>query len=118
MSIDESSTKEVTGEVDYMAIEKSPEFENLRHRQRSFVFPVLAACVVWFVVYVCLAGWATDFMSTKVFGNINWAIILGLAQIVTTFIVTTWYVSFANRRLDPLAAQIREEIEGETEATA
>jgi uncharacterized membrane protein (DUF485 family) len=50
-------------------------------------------------------------MSTKVFGNINWGMILGLAQIVTVFAVTTWYVSHANRKIDPLAAKIRHEIE-------
>ena len=30
---------------------------------------------------------------------------------VTTFAVTTWYVSYANRELDPIAAEIRDEIE-------
>jgi uncharacterized membrane protein (DUF485 family) len=50
-------------------------------------------------------------MSTPVFGSINVAILLGLAQVVTTFAVTMWYVRFANKRLDPLAEQIRDEIE-------
>ena len=50
-------------------------------------------------------------MSTPVFGSVNVAILLGLAQVVTTFAVTTWYVRYANRQLDPLAAEIREEIE-------
>ena len=44
--------------------------------------------------------------------------LLGLAQVVTTFAVTTWYVHFANRRLDPLATEIREELEADAAAAS
>jgi uncharacterized membrane protein (DUF485 family) len=98
-------------DVDYRAIQQSPEFQTLRRTHRSFVFPVLGACLLWYIAYVLLAGYAHDFMSTPVFGSINVAILLGLAQVVTTFAVTMWYVRFANKRLDPLAEQIRDEIE-------
>jgi uncharacterized membrane protein (DUF485 family) len=50
-------------------------------------------------------------MSTRVFGSVNIAMVLGMAQVVTTFAVTTWYVHYANRNLDPLAEEIRDEIE-------
>ena len=98
-------------DVDYRAIQQSPEFQTLRRTHRSFVFPVLGACLLWYIAYVLLAGYAHDFMSTPVFGSVNVAILLGLAQVVTTFAVTMWYVRFANKRLDPLAEQIRDEIE-------
>ncbi len=104
----ESTTSPI---VDYRAVQRSGEFQRLRRRQRGFVFPVLAACLVWYLAYVLLASYAHDFMSTPVWGSVNVAMVLGLAQVVTTFAVTTWYVSFANRRLDPLAAEIRDEIE-------
>lgn len=100
-----------TDTIDFPAVQRSEEFQTLRSRHRRFVFPVLGACLVWYLAYVLLAGYAHDFMSTPVFGSINVAILLGLAQVVTTFAVTTWYVSFANRRLDPIAADIRGEIE-------
>jgi uncharacterized membrane protein (DUF485 family) len=108
----------VTPQVDYIAIEDSAEFQHLRKTQRSFVFPVLAVGLVSYVVYVLLASWATDFMSSRVFGNINWAIVIGLAQIVLTFGITMWYVHFADKKLDPEATRIREEIEAEMEAKA
>jgi uncharacterized membrane protein (DUF485 family) len=50
-------------------------------------------------------------MSTRVFGNINVGLLLGLGQFVTTFAITTWYVSYANRKLDPLAEEIRTDLE-------
>ena len=43
---------------------------------------------------------------------INVGLILGLLQFVTTFGITAWYVSYSNRKLDPIAAEIRNEIEG------
>jgi uncharacterized membrane protein (DUF485 family) len=97
--------------VDYHAVQQSPEFQQLRRTHRSFVFPVLAACLVWYFAYVLLAVYAVDFMSTRVFGSINVAMLLGLAQVVTTFAVTMWYVSWANKHLDPKSEQIRDEIE-------
>ena len=51
-------------------------------------------------------------MSTKVWGNINVGLILGLLQFVSTFAITGWYVSYSNRKLDPIAADIRHGIEG------
>ncbi|WP_394553377.1 DUF485 domain-containing protein [Agromyces sp. MMS24-JH15] len=97
--------------VDYAAVQATPEFQKLRGSHRGFVFPVLAACLVWYLAYVLLASYAHDFMSTPVWGSVNVAMLLGLAQVVTTFAVTMWYVRFANRTLDPQAAAIRDEIE-------
>ncbi|WP_136707535.1 DUF485 domain-containing protein [Agromyces sp. H66] len=97
--------------VDYHAVQKSPEFQELRRTHRSFVFPVLAACLVWYLAYVLLAVYAVEFMSTRVFGSINVAMLIGLAQVVTTFAVTMWYVRFANKHFDPQAERIRDEIE-------
>ena len=98
-------------EVDYGAVQSSSEFQRLRRTHRSFVFPVLGACLAWYFAYVLLATYAHDFMSTPVFGSVNIAMVLGMAQVVTTFAVTTWYVHYANRNLDPLAEEIRDEIE-------
>ena len=39
-------------------------------------------------------------------------LIIGLLQFVTTFLITTLYVRYANRHLDPAAEKIREQIEG------
>jgi len=98
-------------EVDYGAVQASPDFQRLRRTHRSFVFPVLGACLAWYFAYILLASYAHDFMSIRVFGSVNVAMVLGMAQVVTTFAVTTWYVHYANKRLDPLAEEIRDEIE-------
>lgn len=111
MGNDAPSAQATLDRVDYGAVQESPEFQRLRRTHRNFVFPVLGACLVWYFAYVLLAIYAHDFMSTRVFGSVNLAMVLGLAQVVTTFAVTTWYVSFANKRFDPQAERIRDEIE-------
>ncbi|WP_022892775.1 DUF485 domain-containing protein [Agromyces subbeticus] len=113
-----SAETETAPVVDYRAVQQSEEFQRLRSKHRRFVFPVLGACLLWYLAYVLLAGYAHDFMSTPVFGSINIAILLGLAQVVTTFAVTMWYVSYANRELDPIAANLRDEIESGTSVAA
>ena len=68
--------------------------------------------LVWYATYVLLGAFAHDFMATRVFGNVNVGLLIGLGQFLTTFLITGIYVRFANRELDPRAAAIRTEMEG------
>ncbi|ALI28392.1 Integral Membrane Protein [Mycolicibacterium fortuitum] len=100
-----------TGEQ-FLAMQASPEFQELRTRLRRFVFPMTAFFLVWYALYVALGAFAHDFMAIRVFGNINVGLLIGLGQFLTTFLITGLYVRFANRELDPRATAIREELEG------
>ncbi|WP_071286571.1 DUF485 domain-containing protein [Mycolicibacterium llatzerense] len=100
-----------TGEQ-FLAMQASPEFQELRTRLRRFVFPMTAFFLLWYALYVALGAFAHDFMAIRVFGNINVGLLIGLGQFLTTFVITGLYVRFANRELDPRAAAIREELEG------
>jgi uncharacterized membrane protein (DUF485 family) len=97
----------------FVAVQASPEFQELRSRLRRFVFPMTAVFLLWYFVYVLLGAFAHDFMATKVWGDINIGIVIGLGQFVTTFLITFIYVRFANRELDPRAEAIRNELEGD-----
>ena len=98
-------------EARYIEVQKSREFQELRKRYRGWVIPVTVASLVWYFLYVFLAAYATDFMGTKLFGNINIGLVMGFAQFLTTFAVTAAYVRYADRTLDPMSARIREEME-------
>ena len=98
--------------VDFKEVQSTEQFQELRKRHRSFVFPMAIAFLLWYFAYVLLADYAVGFMSTKVWGNINIGLILGLLQFVSTFAITGWYVSYSNRKLDPIASEIRHGIEG------
>lgn len=107
-----STTERSTGTI-YEQVHASREFVELRSRFRRFVFPMSAAFLVWYLLFVLLASYAPEFMSVKLFGNINVGLIIGLGQFVSTFVITTVYVRFADKHLDPAAERIRRQIEGD-----
>ncbi|WP_229399166.1 DUF485 domain-containing protein [Micromonospora okii] len=95
----------------YLAVQRSDEFAGLRRALRGFVFPMTVAFFLWYALYVILSAYARDFMGTKLFGsNINVALVFGLLQFVSTFLIAWLYSRFADRRLDPVADRIRAEI--------
>ena len=96
---------------DYLRVQQSEEFGTLRRRFRSFAFPVTVLFLVWYLAYVLLSTYAVDFMSIRIFGNINVALVMGLLQFVSTFVITGLYVRHANRSVDPIATKLREELE-------
>ena len=96
---------------EYRAAQDSPEFADLKKRFRSFAFPMTFAFLAWYLLYVLLSTYAHDFMATRVFGNVNLGLLLGLAQFVTTFVITHLYVSHANRNTDPIADGMRDRLE-------
>ena len=95
----------------YLAVQRTPEFVELRKRFRSFVFPATAFFLAWYFLYVLLCAYASGFMATKVVGTINIGLILGLLQFVTTFALTIMYVRWADRVFDPRADAIRHRME-------
>ncbi|GAA1073327.1 DUF485 domain-containing protein [Tsukamurella spumae] len=97
----------------YQRAYDSKEFHELRRRLASFVIPISVAFLLWYLLYVLLATYAHDFMSQRLFGNINVALVLGLGQFVSTFAITWAYVRFANNTIDPMATDLRESIEAE-----
>ena len=90
----------------------SAEFAVLRKRLRGFVFPMTAFFLAWYFAYVLLAAFAPDVMAIKMIGNINVGLIFGLLQFASTFAITTMYVRYANRNLDPASSRIRDQVEG------
>jgi uncharacterized membrane protein (DUF485 family) len=96
----------------YVRAQQSPEFQELRRSYRGFAFPMTAAFLAWYFLFVLLAVFAPDFMATPVAGNVNVGIVLGLGQFVSTGLITWLYVRHANRNLDPRAEAIRVRMEG------
>lgn len=107
-----STTNERTSGTIYEQVQASDEFVDLRSRLRRFVFPMSAAFLIWYLAYVMLASYAPEFMSIKVLGNINIGLVIGLLQFVSTFAITTLYVRYASKHIDPAAERIRHRIEG------
>jgi uncharacterized membrane protein (DUF485 family) len=92
-------------------VQQSHEFSDLRRRFRKFVFPMTALFLAWYFLYVLLAAFAPEFMSIKLWGNINIGLILGLLQFASTFTITMIYVRWADKNFDPAAEKLAEHME-------
>ncbi|MEU3825179.1 DUF485 domain-containing protein [Streptomyces sp. SID486] len=97
---------------EFTEVQQSAEFGELRRAYRSFAFPLTIAFIAWYLLYVLLSNYAGGFMGTKVAGNVNVALVLGLAQFLTTFLIAWWYARHAAARLDPKAEAIKSRMEG------
>lgn len=96
----------------YERIQGSERFQELRRRHRSWAFPMTVAFLVWYLLYVLMSGFARDFMSVRLFGHFNVALLFGLLQFASTFLITWLYSRRAATKLDPLADELRNEEEG------
>lgn len=101
----------IPDQAELEAAQASANFVELKRRFRRFAFPATVGFLVWYFVYVLASVYAPENMSIRVFGNLNIGLILGLGQFVTTFAITFAYIRHANKNLDPLASQIRAELE-------
>ena len=90
----------------YERIATESDFAELRRRYRRFAFPATVAFMVWYITYVVCNLWARDFMNTPVIGNINIAVVFGLLQFVSTFLIAWLYARYMNRNVDPGARDV------------
>jgi uncharacterized membrane protein (DUF485 family) len=95
----------------YLELQQSAEFGRLRHALRSFVFPMTVAFFLWYALYVLLSAYARGFMGVKLVGNINVALVFGLLQFVSTFLIAWYYSRYAAEKIDPLADEIGAELD-------
>jgi len=90
----------------YDRLHESADFIELRARFRRFVFPATAAFLSWYLLYVVMCNWADDFMSKQVVGHINVALVFGLLQFVSTFVIAWLYSRYMSRNVDQLARDV------------
>ncbi|MEU1780370.1 MULTISPECIES: DUF485 domain-containing protein [Streptomyces] len=95
----------------FLDVQSSAEFGELRSAHRSFAFPLTVAFVSWYLLYVLLSNYAGGFMDTIVVGNINIALVFGLAQFLTTFLIAWWYARHAEAKIDPKVEALKARLE-------
>lgn len=96
-------------EIDWKAAEDSPEFQELVHRRRAFVLPVLGFVFVWYFGFIALAGYAQDFMGERLIEGLTVGYALALSQFVMTWVLGWLYLRRADRVFDPLARKAAEQ---------
>ncbi|MFB8119956.1 DUF485 domain-containing protein [Streptomyces sp. NPDC055962] len=91
----------------YLEVQSSPAFREVRRRYRRFVVPAAVAFLLWYLAYVIAATTAHDLMARPVTGALNVAMVAGLGQFLTTFLLTWGYARHARLHRDRAALELR-----------
>jgi uncharacterized membrane protein (DUF485 family) len=84
------------------------EFRELEAMRRRLVLACLGPFVVAFGTFLVLCGYARPFMRRSVDGGLTVAYVWLLCLTVLAWILAWTYLRVSERRLEPLARQIRE----------
>ncbi|MEE1751641.1 DUF485 domain-containing protein [Streptomyces sp. SP18CS02] len=91
----------------YREVQRSAAFQEVRGRYLRFVVPAGLAFFVWYLAYVVAATTAPGLMSRPVAGAVNVAMVAGLGQFLTTFLLTWAYARHARLHRDRAALDLR-----------
>ncbi|MEV5981735.1 DUF485 domain-containing protein [Streptomyces sp. NPDC052114] len=91
----------------YLEVQRSAAFQEVRRRYRRFVMPAVAFFFTWYLAYVVTATAAPGLMARPVAGAVNVAMVAGLGQFLTTFLLTWAYARHARLRRDRAALDLR-----------
>jgi uncharacterized membrane protein (DUF485 family) len=92
--------------LDWEAIERSPEFQELENRRRTFVLPATIFFLAYYMAFILLAGYAEDFMASSVYEGLTVGYTLALTQFLMVFVLGLLYLRKADRVYDPLAQRV------------
>jgi uncharacterized membrane protein (DUF485 family) len=96
-------------EIDWQAVEQSPEFRELVRKKKAFVVPATLFFLAWYFGFIILAGYAPDFMGREFLTDgLTVGYVLALSQFVMTWVLGWLYLRKADRSFDPLAARARD----------
>ena len=91
-------------------IAESKAFQDLMATKKTFIVPAFIFFVVYYFALPVLVGYAPQFMSTKVIGEVNLAYLFALSQFFVAWIIAGLYVRAANN-FDRLAKDILDKAE-------
>ena len=98
-------------DVDWEAVEQTPEFQELVKSRRRFVIPATIFFLLWYLGFIALAGYAEDFMAESVIEGLTVGYCLALTQFVMVAVLGLWYLRKADRVFDPLADKVAEMVD-------
>jgi uncharacterized membrane protein (DUF485 family) len=96
-------------DIDWQAVEQSPEFRELVRKRKSFVIPATLFFLAWYFGFIILAGYAEDFMGREfITDGLTVGYVLALSQFVMTWVLGWMYLRRADKTFDPLAQRARD----------
>jgi uncharacterized membrane protein (DUF485 family) len=98
-------------DVDWQAVENTPEFQELVSQRRRFVIPATIFFLAWYLGFIALAGYAPDFMAESVIDGLTVGYCLALTQFVMVAVLGVWYLRKADTTFDPLADKVADMVD-------
>lgn len=93
------------------AIKNDPRFQRLVARRRRFAWTLTAAMLVIYFGFIALVAFAPRWLGAPLGGVITVGIPVGLAVIVSAFLLTALYVHRANSEFDALTREIADQVQ-------
>ncbi len=90
--------------IDWEAIERTPEFQELVTKRRSFVLPATIFFLTYYMAFILLCGYAEDFMGSSVYQGLTVGYVLALTQFAMVFTLGLMYLKRSEKIYDPLSA--------------
>jgi uncharacterized membrane protein (DUF485 family) len=96
-----------TGQTVWDRVAESREFKDLMATKKMFIVPAFIFFVLYYFALPVLVGYAPQFMSAKVIGQVNLAYLFALSQFFVAWLIAGLYVKAANN-FDRLSKDILE----------
>ena len=87
-------------------IEADPNYQKLVSERKSFGWTLAIITLVLYYGYIAIVAFAPQTIATRVWGDITIGIIMGVALILLSIILTGIYVLRANSQYDDLTRAI------------
>jgi uncharacterized membrane protein (DUF485 family) len=87
-------------------IENDPNYQKLVSERKSFGWTLAIITLVMYYGYIAIVAFAPSIIATKLFGTITIGIVLGVAIILASILLTGIYVARANAEYDDLTNAI------------
>lgn len=92
-----------SGNINWIAAERSPEFRELVRRRKAFVIPATIFAAVWYFGFIILAAYDVSFMGDSVYQGFTVGYLIALTEFVMVWTLGWLYLRQADRVFDPLA---------------
>jgi uncharacterized membrane protein (DUF485 family) len=103
---------------DWLAIERSPEFQELVRARRSFLIPATIVFLVGSIGYLLLAAFVPGVMGWQIVEGLPFAWVASISQVLLTWALTWAYLRKADRDFEPLEQRAAAVAERTTEGSA
>ena len=104
--------------VDWLAVERSSEFQELVHERRNWLKPMTIVFLVGAIGYLLLAAFVPGVMGWQVADGLPFAWIAAVSQVLLTWVLTWAYLRKADRDFEPLEERAAALAERTTEGAA